>query len=257
MLLLVKQELFKLRKKKSTWILSLLLVVAIIGVALLSKKYSEVVDPPTILSQLCGATAWIVFIMIAASSTTIAMESQYGTIKNLLYRKYSRGKILASKWLTLLLYSFYLYVLSFLTTVLVKYVLFPTLSFNQTLSTGQSLISSIGIFLVGSFIGLWLILSLVLMLACFINGSAAAISVGIVFYFASSMLASLLFAVIQKWEWVKWNPINMMNLQNQVGNEEMMSHLTRLSNAELIVGNVIYIILFLGLGYFVFKKKNV
>lgn len=37
--------------------------------------------------------------MIAACSSIIAMEFQYGTIKELLYRKYYRGQILISKWI--------------------------------------------------------------------------------------------------------------------------------------------------------------
>lgn len=257
MTLLLKQELFKLRKKKSTWILSLLLVGFIFGVALLSKKYTEVVNTPTMVSQLFSGTPCILFIMIAAASTIIAMESQYGTLKNLLYRKYYRGEILISKWLTLLFYSLYLYFLAFVTTILVKIILFPNVSFTQTLDTGQTLIEAMGTYLLGNYIGLWLILSLVLMLACFINSSAAAISVGIVFYFASSLIAGILSAIIQKWEWVKWNPISMMNLQNQIGNESMMYEFTKLSTTELIIGNIVYIALFLGLGYIVFKKKNV
>ncbi len=32
-------------------------------------------------AQLFSATSWIVFIMIAAASTIISMEAQYGTLK--------------------------------------------------------------------------------------------------------------------------------------------------------------------------------
>ncbi|HBK5801642.1 TPA: ABC transporter permease, partial [Enterococcus faecium] len=104
MTLLVKQELFKLIKKKSTAVLSVLLVVLLIGTALLAKKYTTIIDPVEMTAQLFSATSWIVFIMIAAASTIISMEAQYGTLKNLLYRKYSRGEILVSKWITLVIY---------------------------------------------------------------------------------------------------------------------------------------------------------
>ena len=75
-------------------------------------------------AQLFSATSWIVFIMIAAASTIISMEAQYGTLKNLLYRKYSRGEILVSKWITLVIYSVYLYLLAIIVTVLMKLILF-------------------------------------------------------------------------------------------------------------------------------------
>ena len=99
MILLVKQELFKLTKKKSTFIAPLLLVLLIIVAGILTKKYSDVIAPDIMFTSNFSGTSWIVFIMIAASSAIISMESQYGTLKNLLYRKYYRGEILVSKYL--------------------------------------------------------------------------------------------------------------------------------------------------------------
>ena len=136
MTLLVKQELFKLIKKKSTAVLSVLLVILLIGTALLAKKYTTIIDPVEMTAQLFSATSWIVFIMIAAASTIISMEAQYGTLKNLLYRKYSRGEILVSKWITLVIYSVYLYLLAIIVTVLMKLILFPSISFTEKVSTG-------------------------------------------------------------------------------------------------------------------------
>ena len=207
MTLLVKQELFKLIKKKSTAVLSVLLVILLIGTALLAKKYTTIIDPVEMTAQLFSATSWIVFIMIAAAS--------------------------------------------------MKLILFPSISFTEKVSTGQTLIQSLFTYTLGSYIGLWLILSLVLMIACFINSSGASISAGIVFYFASSIISGILIALIQKWEWIKWNPISMLNLQNQIGNEEIMKQLTHLSTNQMLLGNLAYIVLFLALGYLVFKRKNV
>lgn len=81
------------------------------------------------------------------------------------------------------------------------------------------------------------------MLSCFINSSGAAISAGIVFYFASSIVSGILTAVIAKWEWVKWNPISMLNLQNQLGNEKIMEPLTHLSTNQLLM-EMLFILLF-------------
>ena len=168
MTLLIKQELFKLIKKKSTAVLSVLLVALLIGTALLAKKYTTIIDPVEMTAQLFSATSWIVFIMIAAASTIISMEAQYGTLKNLLYRKYSRGEILVSKWITLVIYSVYLYLLAIIVTVLMKLILFPSISFTEKVSTGKTLIRSLFTYTSGSYISLWQILSLVLMIACFI-----------------------------------------------------------------------------------------
>ena len=47
------------------------------------------------------------------------------------------------------------------------------------------------------------------------------IIVGIVFYFATSILSGILTIVIDKWEWLKWNPINMMNIMIQIVDKSM------------------------------------
>ena len=133
MILLVKQELFKLTKKKSTFIAPLLLVLLIIVAGILTKKYSDVIAPDIMFTSNFSGTSWIVFIMIAASSAIISMESQYGTLKNLLYRKYYRGEILVSKWLTLAIYSLFLYVLATVTSMIVKIAFFPSIRYTQTL----------------------------------------------------------------------------------------------------------------------------
>lgn len=254
---LVRQELFKLTKKKSTIAVSVLLVAYMVIFFIFVRENQNIIDPPSVVSQLGGGLSWSVFVMIAAASTMIAMESQYGTLKNLLYRTYSRNQVLASKWITLFLYSIYLYLLIFVTNICLKFILFPDISLSDKLEGSSTIIESMGYFMLGNFIGLWLIISLVLMISCFFNTSAAAISAGIIFYFASSILSGLMMMVIEKWNWLKWNPINMLNLPKQIGSESVMIDFTHLTTDELIIGNIVYIILFLGLGLLVFRRKNV
>lgn len=257
MILLIKQEIFKLTKKKSTAIASLMLVLLLIATGILTKKYSDTIAPDIMFTSNFSASSWIVFIMIATSSSIISMESQYGTLKNLLYRKYYRGEVLISKWLTLVIYSVFLYLLATITSVIMKLVLFPSVGFMQTLDNGYTLLKSLVINISGNYVSLWLILSLVLMLACFINNSSIAISAGIIFYFSFSVISNFLTLAINKWDWIKWNPISMFTLQNQIGYEEHWKSITHLSTNQLLMGNIVYIIIFLGLGYVIFKKKNV
>ena len=50
-----------------------------------------------------------------------------------------------------------------------------------------------------------------------------AIAVGIVFYFASSILAVIQTALFRKIDWLKWNPINMMNIMLQTVEKALVS----------------------------------
>src|SRR5699024_2640755 len=62
---------------------------------------------------------------------------------------------------------------------------------------------------------------------------------------------------INQWEWLKWLPINMLNLSSQIIDNEMMKSFTKLELHELFIGNIVYIVVFLALVILVFKKKNV
>ncbi len=108
-----------------------------------------------------------------------------------------------------------------------------------------------------TYIGMWLILSLTLLISCLLKSPGVSIAVRIVFYFASSVISGILFAAIAQWEWLKWNPINMLNLSTQVLDNEVFKKMTKLELHELYIGNIVYIIIFLALVIFAFKKKNV
>ncbi|GAJ25715.1 membrane spanning protein [Liquorilactobacillus sucicola DSM 21376 = JCM 15457] len=258
MVTLIRQEIFKLTHKKSTLIGTIALLVLMTIFAVFSRMQPSFSDPEGNFIAAYGGISWVVFFMIAACSTIIAMEFQYGTVKELLYRKYYRGQVLASKWITMFLYSLYFYVLSFVFSVILKVIFFNSkFSFTDVYTNGESVMHVTLVTYVGNFIGLWLLLSLVLLLANIFKSSAAAISVGIVGYFATNIVSSLMFMLIHKWEWLKWNPLNMLNLSSQLGNSTVIGTLTRLSNTELVWGNLIYTAIFLFLGYLVFRKRNV
>lgn len=64
------------------------------------------------------------------------------------------------------------------------------------------------------------------------------------FYFVMSFVAALLTYFNGKWEWFKWNPLNMIMLPQQIVDNDFkeMSHLEL---HELFIGNIVYIVIFL------------
>lgn len=119
-----------------------------------------------------------------------------------------------------------------------------------------SLLNQLLLVSLGTFVGVWLVLSLTLLLSSATNSTGVAIAVGIVFYFASSILAVIQTALLEKIDWLKWNPINMMNIMLQTV-EKGFSKSTKLELHELFIGNIAYISIFLILVVFIFKKKNI
>ena len=256
MFTLTKQELFKLVHKKSTWITTIFLLIIQIGFSVFAKNNPHSADPLIAFRNGYEGFILIVFFIIAASATIISTEFEYGTIKELLYRKYSRGQVLVSKWITIFLYSLYWYILVGLVSLLLNETVYPKISLGQSAGHGYSYLTSLLAVQGANFLNIWLLVSLVFLLANVFNNSAVAVSVGIVGYFIVSVASTFITGLVAKWSWLKWNPLNMLEYPVQI-NEPSLSHVTKLSLNQLAAGNLVYIVIFLALGYLVFKKRNV
>lgn len=258
MITLVKQECFKLLHKSSTYIASATLLLLMAALGVLSKYYpSSWGKPESQFVQLFAGVFWIPLFMIAACSAIIAMEFQYGTIKELLYRKYYRGQILISKWITMFLYSIYFFLVSLAWALVIKVVLFnDTFQLNDKYNSQLTIINATFLIIVGSFLILWMILSLVLLLANIFRSTAAAISIGIVGYFGLYIIEGMMVKIMDRWEWLKWNPLNVLNLPLQL-TEPNTDKLTLLSTPEMVGTCLGYTAFFLVLSYIVFKRRSV
>ncbi|GHP13775.1 membrane protein [Lentilactobacillus fungorum] len=257
MVTLVKQEMYKLLHKKSTPAVSVVLLIIMTIFGVLSKTNPKYWGPKDMFVSMYTGENWVVLFMIAACSSIIAMEFQYGTIKELLYRKYYRGEILVSKWITMLVYSIYFFVLTFVYSLILKVILYNSkFKLSDTYANNHSIVETQVLGMVGAFLSVWLILSLVLLLANVFKSTAAAISIGIIGYFALSMVSGLMFVLMQKWDWLKWNPLNMMNLPSQIV-DNSYHKMTLLSTPEMVWGSLIYTAIFMAISYVVFKRRSV
>lgn len=255
---LVRQESFKLTRRVSTWVSTAFLVGIEIVFAFLSRVYPQTFVPANMFESLYFSRPIINFYMIAATATIITMEFQYGTMKQVLYRRYSRGQVLVSKWLAVFLYTLYWYVMSTGVALLMKALLFRhTLSIHQGAGDGMSIFTRGLAISAASFVSLWLLLSVVFLLANLFRNSAAAVSIGIIGYFASNIVTQLLTILIQKWDWAKWNPVTMTLYPSMLSHPGYYQPLLRMQGWQMLLGNVIYIAIFLGIGYYVFNKRNV
>lgn len=252
---LLRQEIFKLRHQTIAWatIIFNLLVMTIF--ALLSKAKPEWFSAKGQTTGAFNGTLFLAFFLIGVASTIVASEFQHGTIKALLYRKYYRGEIFASKVITLFLFSIVNYVLIFLYTLILKFVLFSNVALDAKVGK-TTVLGQLGLDLVGSFIGIWLILALVLLIANLFKTGSAAITIGILSYFAASILQIAQSFAIEKWNWLKWNPLNMLNVGAQISDSTFKS-VTKLSTPLLTTGSLVYTVIFLLIGYYIFKKRNV
>ncbi|MFG1662725.1 ABC transporter permease [Staphylococcus epidermidis] len=253
---LIKQECFKLCKKKSTFIIPIIIILLMVVQAIISKNYDDVFSPQSSIESAFSGFSWFIFLLIIQASTIISMEFYHGTIKNLLYRKYTRTNIIISKIITLVIFSLLYFIISIVVGFILWAIFFNDINLLESKGDELSLLSKMLLTGLGTYVGTWLVLSVTLLISCAMKSPGVSIAVGIVFYFATSILSGILTIIVDKWEWLKWNPISMMNIMIQIVDKSMKKY-TKLELHELFIGNVVYIVIFLILVVFVFKKKNV
>ncbi|MCT3214136.1 ABC transporter permease [Lactiplantibacillus plantarum] len=261
MITLYRQELLKLFKKRSTMAIITIIVLAEIGFAILGKIWHHYLPAPSLFASNFTTIQWITLFLIAASASIISMESQYGTIKNLFTRKYTRTTVLISKWLTILTYSLLLYFITAIVSLILKISLYSNQidlahtysSIDRTRSLGQFWLLGMGT----NLLTLFFLLSLVFLLAIIFKNTTVAITCGLIGYFALGILSNLMFMLIDKYTWLKWNPLNFMNLEAQISNPKTMGALTKLTDLELLWGTIGYTVVFLLIGLYVYRQKEV
>lgn len=94
---LLKQEFFKLYKKKSTFIIPIIIIFLMIAQAIVSKNSPDIFPSKTSIQSAFSGYSWFVFLLIIQASVIISMEFYHGTIKNILYRNHSRTSVI-NKW---------------------------------------------------------------------------------------------------------------------------------------------------------------
>lgn len=252
---LIKQECFKLSKKKSTWIWPIVIIAIMITLLFISQN-SDIMSSEGLIQGGFSGFYWVVILMIVQASTIISMEFHYETIKNVLYRNYSRTSIVISKVITLVIYSLICFIGVIAVTLLLYAISFNDIDLLAPHGSQPPLLNEMLLLAVADFVTMWLVLSLTLLISCAMKGPTLSITIGIFFYFVISFVAALLTYFNGKWEWFKWNPLNMIMLPQQIVDNDFkeMSHLEL---HELFIGNIVYIVIFLVLLVFVFKKKNV
>jgi len=247
---LLKQEYYKLRKQRSNAIFIIGVLVLQIITALYSLKYPQVIAPKDLFMNSFFAYPPVILFFIAISSTSITKERQFGTLRALLYRKFSYTQVLISKVISLVSYALFSLLLTSIFSIILKFLLFRDFSITKSIWK-QFLLTSLD-----QFLTLIFLMSLVILLGTIINNSNFALTTGIIGYFAINIFNQILLFLVAKFNWLKWNPLNMMNLGAQLQNHNLHK-MTQLSLPVLSIGYTFYILLFLGLALYSFRKRNV
>lgn len=252
----LKQELYKLgHRKLPWWIISLMIVFMVFMGLSMGKVYSK------LLIMTCyDSSQVIMLILVVVGSTIFSMEFQNKTILMLMYHASNRGVVYLAKFITIFIYNIFLHLIAMLVTIFFNAVPIITKSvswtaiykYNQPLFV--NMLATTGVDIISS----TLIISLICLISCLINSNTIVIVINAVLIFMGSDLSiSLLDGNIGPVRIIRWNPFNMFNLTTQYYNYATYHLTSHLSNPQLLIGTLCYIVIFTWLGWIVFKRKKI
>ncbi|NLR10700.1 ABC transporter permease [Lactobacillus sp. HBUAS51381] len=247
------QEFYKLSHRKLTWIAPLVLLILMILTGL-SIGYNE---SKLLMTTCYNAPDWIMLILVIVGSTTFSMEFQNNAILTLLYKAPNKILVYLSKYLVILGYNLWLHLLAILFTLGLR-----AIPMNQSMSWSalyryqqplwENMLKTSAIDVLTT----TFIISLIFLLSCLINSNAIVISVSLLMVFMGQFISANLLNADRFTTVLRWNPFNMTNLTRQYYNYTTYFDTSHLLNQQLLQGTLSYTLLFIIVGYLIFRKKR-
>lgn len=247
------QEFYKLCHKKIAWIAPLVLL----GLMVITG-YSIGYNQSRLSMATCyDAPDWIMLILVVVGATTFSMEFQNNAILTLSYKAPNQANVYLAKYLVMLGYALFLHVIAMIFTLGLRYLplnaqvpwstlylYHQPLWLNMLITAGIDLLTTL------------FIVSLTFLLSCLINSNAIVISVSLLIVFMGQFVSSSLLNTNHWTSVLRWNPFNMTNLTRQYYNYATYFDTSHLENFQLLIGTFSYTLVFIGLGYLIFRKKR-
>lgn len=250
----IKQEFKKMTFRKITWVSTLLLPVWMITMAIGMNHQ----DDRLLIMTNYNSSMYLNIVLILVGSTMFSMEYQNNSILTLLYKAPRKLIVFFSKFSILFLYNVFLHCVAiFFTLVFQLTPLKISLSWFVENQYGQSLLMNMINYNLIDIVSMTLIISLVCLISCLINSNSIVILISLmVGFFGQNISSSLLMANNSHVNIIRWNPFNMINLTNQYYNYKTYHLTSFLTNQQLLLGTLVYIGIFLTVGYLIFRKKR-
>ncbi|TMT02963.1 hypothetical protein FD690_00610 [Apilactobacillus kunkeei] len=244
MLTLIRQELYKQLHGKFYigWGIVILTITLFSG-----YSYQKLnIGINSVFRIFSNGNTMIMIAMIIFASSILTVDFSQNTVKYLFARQFSRGKILISKLITILVMYIYLNIVNFATTEISNFIFNKNGSWNFTETFSYIKYMSLYLFL---------LLSMVLLISNIFKSNAVAIAIGIVFVYVSQTINSIITLFTQNHSWVRFNPLNFLNVRMYA--DPALKQPTNLSLIQIEIGAIIWGIVFLLITYVVYNRRNV
>ncbi|WP_304057562.1 ABC transporter permease [Levilactobacillus namurensis] len=247
------QEFYKLYHRKIVWITPLILL----GLMVIAG-YSIGYNQSRLLMTTCyDAPDWLMLLLVVVGATTFSMEFQNNAILTLLYKAPNQANVYLAKYLVMLGYTLFLHIIAIVFTLGLRYLPLNARVSWSTINLYQqplwvNMLTTMAIDLLTTLF----IVSLIFLLSCLINSNVMVISISLLIVFMGQFVSSSLLNTNHWTTILRWNPFNMTNLTRQYYNYATYFDTSHLENIQLFIGTFSYTLLFIGLGYLIFRKKR-
>lgn len=195
---------------------------------------------------------------ITVAAGIVASEFSWGTIKLLLIRPINRGKILLSKYITVLLFGFLMLVILFVFSALLGALLFglpetsvPYLNYFAGKVTEQPMVIHLIIYYFLQSINMVMLATMAFMISAVFRNSSLAIGLSLFLMFTGGQVTRL---ISMKYEWAKYILFANTDLMQYFEGMPMIEGMT-LSFSILML--ILYFCLFQFLAFYVFQKRDI
>jgi ABC-2 type transport system permease protein len=195
---------------------------------------------------------------IIISAGIVASEFNWGTIKLLLIRPINRSRILASKYLTVLIFALSMLVMLFVFSTILGLILFgspdqavPYLNYSNGHVTEQNMVVHLMIYYGLNSIDMLMLATMAFMISSVFRNSSLAIGLSLFLMFTGTNLTRLL---AMKFSWAKYVLFANTNLMQYFEGSPMVTGMTLTFSVIMII---VYFVVFQFLAFFIFKKRDV
>lgn len=248
---LVTNEWLKMYKKRSFFIPYAVVAACIVFVAYMVKSFGEADQISSGLQFLegmfennGGIGQLLTLLAIICTAGTVAKEHSLGTIKLLLIRAQSRGKILASKYVTVLVYTLSLTLTAFAVALLTGGIAF---GFETEGGSWENILVGAAIQLAYTVI----YVTVTFMIGVLTRSAGASIGVGMMLV----MLESLVVLLLARYDFVKY--VLFANTDLSVYLEGGTPPVAGMTLTFSLIVLAAYTALFLGISFVTFRRRDV
>ncbi|TSO25534.1 ABC transporter permease [Lactobacillus sp. LL6] len=227
---LIKIELKKIFKRTQTQLILILLLFLYVFMIIITKLF-HIFNVNFVIENSFSTLQFFPLALIIFTTSSVAIEYQTGAIKNLVCTIQKRYKIVISKFIALVITSFFMYVsilvLNFLTA---KFIFLAP----------NKIIRYSCLWTIGSSIESIYLISFSLVLAFIFYNQAISVSLSVLTYFLANLIDGSIFSMIKHFEIIKYNPINLFNFKMELVDSSFIKQ-THLSMSDFLYLFIIYI----------------